>query len=185
MDENATSIDATDCANFSETNIKVAKNFAQHDESILTEPERVDTPAAGEESGSLGFDCSEDETSLTARFDVIHTEYVQEKRNFDYLVNRLDKRFSRLEGQKNKAQNETGELLFSVKNLLRKVNDMENNLVADDSSTSDPKIARGPPLPSQSDMFMLAYQKGQVSTSYSKFNQRQWSAQKTSYKTTY
>ena len=152
-------------------------------EGVDSLPSPVETPTAGHSSDILGFPCSEeDESAVALRFDAIHSEVVAAKRTYDYMVNRLNARFMVVEGQKNKAQNETGELLHATKNLLKQISDMENNIAENPyGGTRTLKSVRGPPLPSQSDMFILAYDKGQVKTSYSQFNQRQWSSQKTQY----
>lgn len=153
------------------------------DESISGSQE-LETPTANTMSESCNnTNSEEEEAALAQEFEALHASSVTERRNFDYLINRLNARFARLEGQKSKAQNETGELVHSARNLLSKISDIESNLQVDSNNEKYIEAAgvRGPPLPSQSDMFMLAYEKGQVSQSYSKFNQRQWSAQKTSY----
>ena len=134
----------------------------QHIEESVPE---VDTPPATHRwSARFGMPCSEeDEVRLLSRQTSLLKEVVQEKRDYDVMVNKLNKRFSDISARKNKSQNEVVEIKYSIERILDELRLIESDPRR--ASAVGPVAApgiRGPPLPSQDEIYMKAWGSGQV-----------------------
>jgi hypothetical protein len=110
-----------------------------------------------------------DETDTRQR--QILSSVVSEKRAFDFLVNKLTRRLEEVTASKKKGQNELVELKFSVVKLLKEIENIESDPHTHYRPSQVSKEGtRGPPLPSQEELFAQAWEKGQVSKTYSKFS---------------
>ena len=111
---------------------------------------------------------------LVRRHQEVFPRIVAEKRAYDFLVNKLNRRIDEVTASKKKGQNELVELKLSVSKLLKEIENIEY-----DPQTyyrASPVAhggVRGPPLPSQDELFMQAWDNGQVNKSYTRFSQRQ------------
>ena len=127
---------------------------------------------------STGILCSEEEEiQLFESFREVLSGVVQEKREYDFLVNRLSKSASDVVASKKKHQISLLEISESAQNVLNEILSIEKGSYK--PTFNDPKQSnsntksRGPPLPSQCEMFEKAYQAGQLQSNYSRFSQRQ------------
>jgi hypothetical protein len=120
---------------------------------------------------------------LSVKYERVLAQIVTEKRNYDFFVNRVTRRLAEVTAGKNRAQNELTELVSSVSGLLSEISRIEKD--PGSVGTTPPVSAsgiRGPPLPSQDELFMKAWDQGQVGSTYSRFSQRkQYSSWKSSY----
>lgn len=111
--------------------------------------------------------------TLEGRYREILSSIVSEKRSYDFLVNKVNRRLDEVTATKKKAQNQLVELNFSVSKLLKEIENIEMDPLTYDSPSAVPNAGlRGPPLPSQDELFMQAWENGQVTKAYSRFSQR-------------
>jgi hypothetical protein len=133
-------------------------------------------------SEAEGFLCRKaEESELKQEYTNAFRSIVHEKREYDYLVNRLNKSVSEVVASKNKHQNSLLEISKSTENILDEISKIERGaIVLRVSSTNHSECdlrSRGPPLPSQEEMFLRAYEAGQVKTSYPTFSKWQYYSQ--------
>ena len=127
---------------------------------------------------SLRISCSEvDETRIRELFSSSLAAAVTEKRDYDFLVNKLNRRLAEVTATKNKCRNECTEMQFAARKMLDEIKSIErgDQLSSVAGSVVGVKGVRGPPLLSQNELFMNAYKNGQVKSTYSKFSQRGYS----------
>lgn len=120
---------------------------------------------------------------MSSRYESVLAQIVAEKRNYDFFVNRVTRRLAEVTGGKNRALNELTELTSSVSALLKEIATIEAN-PSRSGVVAPVSVAgiRGPPLPSQDELFLKAWDQGQVGNTYSGFSQRkQYSVWKSSY----
>jgi hypothetical protein len=150
----------------------------EHDDGPCMEPENApcedievetpcaDEPVVGEEvNGRDGID------ALEKRIETVVQEIVKEKRAYDLHVNRVNKKLSELTAQRNKMQNELGDLTTAVNDVLAEIEKIKIN-PSQIGETVPMKGVRGPPLASQDELFARAWENGQVTNSYSGYSQR-------------
>jgi hypothetical protein len=151
------------------------------DEPAREAPEEVDTVLGTHTHNSLdslGISCSEvDESRIRELVSSSLAESVTEKRDYDFLVNKLNRRLAEVTATKNKCRNECTEMQFAARKMLDEIKSIERG---DQSSIAAGSVVgvkgiRGPPLLSQNELFMNAYKNGQVKSTYSKFSQRGYS----------
>jgi len=115
-----------------------------------------------------------EDVDLARRYKEVFPRIVAEKRAYDFLVNKLNRRIDEVTASKKKGQNELVELKLSVSKLLKEIENIEY-----DPQTYYRALpvtnegVRGPPLPTQDELFMQAWDNGQVNKTYTRFSQRQ------------
>ena len=143
------------------------------EESAELPPERIDV-----EDDHASVDTPENRTTesqpvheLYNRFNILMETVVKEKRTYDYFVHSMTKKLTEATAQKNKLENELEELAGSVSKVLSEIGKIKTD-PGRYIATVDVSVLRGPPLPTQDELFSKAWNNGQIKNSYTGYSQR-------------
>ena len=108
---------------------------------------------------------------LKKRMDDLLQEVVDEKRNYDSFVHRVSKRVDQVTAQRRKMENELEGLAVSIDRVLKEIESVKTNPDGFEKEV-DVSAMRGPPLPTQDELFNIAWRNGHVKKSYTGYSQR-------------
>jgi hypothetical protein len=144
-------------------------------EPVDPESPRVEDPSEPELHDQIQTPENEPETpeasqtdlsGRESRLDAVAKDYVAERRNYDFFLHRVSKKLTEEQAQSKSIQTDLNDMLGSVSKLLSEIECIYSN--PDEYQTPFvPSKARGPPLPSQDEIFKRAVKAGQI---HGKFN---------------